>query len=440
MKLINAFLLLLATTGEQITQLAHAEKDADLERGRNNRNLRSTQSSTPMLRCTSVETQYEMLLHGNWISMPMAGGTKCCPSSTEGKIETVHMNVPCPSSVGGSTGTGASDGDQHCIYPIETKYKEFYHGEWQTRDTAGGTKCCPHLIEPKRIILQHISMDCPSNSPSSSPSTEPSTSPSDTPSDVPSASPSLAPSESIKPSAQPTRPPSPAPSSFPTLRPTWMPSDEPTSSCSASWTPLAGSAGAIDLVNLSNCDDCVEEVDLGFDFKWLGGTSTISKVHVSTNGHILINPGDADVSYDFHTIGDNNKPRIAVAQEDLDPRVAGNVYMQTFYQSAIISYEQLPFYNDDYPEDEDSGFVNAQAHLFADGRVNICFGNGYITSDRVIAAGLEGGENDNVYGGSEGAIAAPLPGSPFDSVGSTTVFPPAGKCYCFSPSTKSFYQ
>ena len=162
-------------------------------------------------------------------------------------------------------------------------------------------------------------------------------------------------------------------------------------------------------------------------------------MHVSTSGHILINPGDNDAS-NFHTIGDNNKPRIAVAQEDLDPRVAGNVYMQTFYQSAIISYEQLPFYNDDYPEDEDSGFVNAQAHLFADGRVNICFGNGYITSGNRFAAGLEGGENDNVYGGSEGAIAAPLPGSPFDSVGSTTVFPPAGKCYCFSPSTKSFYQ
>ena len=405
MKLINAFLLLLATTGEQITQLAHAEKDADLERGRNNRNLRSTQSSTPMLRCTSVETQYEMLLHGNWISMPMAGGTKCCPSSTEGKIETVHMNVPCPSSVGGSTGTGASDGDQHCIYPIETKYKEFYHGEWQTRDTAGGTKCCPHLIEPKRIILQHISMDCPSNSPSLSPSSEPSTSPSDTPSDAPSD----------------------------------VPSDVPSASCSASWTPLSGAAGAIDLVNLSNCDDCAVEVDLGFDFKWLGGTSSISKVHVSTNGHILINPGDADRSCGFHTIGDNNKPRIAVAQEDLDPRVAGNVYITNydsrFDHSAIISYEQLPFY-----QDEDSGFVNAQAHLFADGRVNICFGNGSITSGNVMAAGLEGGENDNVYGGSEGAIAAPLPGSPFDSVGSTTVFPPAGKCYCFSPSTKSFYQ
>jgi len=330
--------------------------------------------------------------------MPMAGGTKCCPSPTVGSIETVHMNDPCP-SVGGSAAVGPSEGDQHCIYPIETEYKEFYHGEWKTRYATGGTKCCPHLIEPKRIILQHISIDCPSNSPSSSPSSDPSTSPSDTPSNAPSDT----------------------------------PSDVPSASCSASWTPLSGAAGAIDLVNLSGCDDCADEVDLGFDFKWLGGTSSISKVHVSTNGHILINPGDNDRSFGFHAIGDNNNPRIAVAQEDLNPRSAGNVYIKKYGQSAIISYEQVSFW-------VNSGFLNAQAHLFADGRVNICFGNGNITPGNKIAAGLEGGENDNVYGGSEGAIAAPLPGSPFNSVGSTTVFPPEAKCYCFSPSTKSFYQ
>ena len=197
--------------------------------------------------------------------------------------------------------------------------------------------------------------------------------------------------------------------------------------------PVAGAGGAIFLVNLSNCDDCVEEVDLEFDFKWLGGTSSISKVHVSSNGHILINPGDADASFGFHTIGDNNKPRIVVAQEDLNPGVAGNVYIKKYGQSAIISYKQVPFFRN-------GGIVHAQAHLFANGRVNICFGNGSITSGNLFAAGLEGGENDNVYGGSEGAIAAPLTGSPFDSVGSTAVFPPSGKCYCFSPSTKSFYQ
>ena len=41
----------------------------------------------------------------------------------------------------------------------------------------GRWECCPHLIDPKRIILQAISSDCPSNSPSSSPSSQPSPTP-----------------------------------------------------------------------------------------------------------------------------------------------------------------------------------------------------------------------------------------------------------------------
>ena len=213
--------------------------------------------------------------------------------------------------------------------------------------------------------------------------------------------------------------------------------------CTASWTPLSGATGTIELVDLSVCDDCGQEIDLGFEFMWLGGTSTISKVYVSTNGHILINPGDNDKTYDLHAIGDNNKPRIAVAQEDLDLRssdsvTGGHLYIQKSASSIIISYEQVRF----FPR-VGSG-INAQAHIFANGRVNICFGSGSIpptTSDipNKIASGLEGGENDLVYGGSEGAIAAPLPGIPFDSDGLALVWPTANSCYCFSPSSKTWF-
>ena len=63
--------------------------------------------------------------------MAMPGGTKCCPSSTDGKIETVHISFACLSIE--ETGVGPSEGDQKCIYPVETKYKEYYNGEWQMR-------------------------------------------------------------------------------------------------------------------------------------------------------------------------------------------------------------------------------------------------------------------------------------------------------------------
>ena len=51
-------------------------------------------------------------------------------------------------------------GDQRCT-ASDTTYEEFFHGQWNTRPLAGGTKCCPHADGSKRIILQHMSFDCP---------------------------------------------------------------------------------------------------------------------------------------------------------------------------------------------------------------------------------------------------------------------------------------
>ena len=321
--------------------------------------------------------------------------------------------VPVPFEAKTLRGLQMSDGlgDQRC--KGQFAFEEYWDNRWVERPLAPGTQCCPYLDGSKKIIPTSTALaGCPTNTPTDSPT--------DFPSD--------------------------APTNTPTDSPTDFPSDAPSASCPASWTPLAGATNAIKLANISECDDCVEEVDLGFNFKWLGGTSTISKVHVSSNGQILINPGDDDTSWYRQEIGDNDKPRIAVAQEDMDSRTfrgnnGGNVYLKTFPGFAIISFEMIRFFP------YKGRGINAQAHLFADGRVNICYGTGRIDysggdddcfSDS-IAAGIEGGENDDVYAGSEGAVVAPLPGNPFNSRGVATVWPTANSCYCFSPSTKTWF-
>lgn len=52
-------------------------------------------------------------------------------------------------------------GDQRCTASDTAKYEEFFHGQWNTRPLAGGTKCCPHVDGSKKITMQIMSQDCP---------------------------------------------------------------------------------------------------------------------------------------------------------------------------------------------------------------------------------------------------------------------------------------
>lgn len=268
-------------------------------------------------------------------------------------------------------------GDQRC--KSDSIFEEYWNNQWIERDVSPGTKCCAHVDDPKRITLQHATFDCPT----------------------------------------------------------------PASACTASYTPLAEDADAEMITDLSDEDDCAEEVDLGFDFKWLGGTNTISSVHVSTNGQISINPGDDNYSYDETIIGDFGAPRIALAFEDLDPgeTESGKVYIKRSATSATISFENVQFYS------RNGDGINVQAHLYSNGEVNICFGAGdmtvppanpygyddYYYANNAFISGLEGGVNDEVYGGT-GAVAAPLTGEPFMMGGISEEWPTEGSCYCFNPA------
>ena len=169
----------------------------------------------------------------------------------------------------------------------------------------------------------------------------------------------------------------------------------------------------------------------------MGGTNSISKVHVSTNGQILINPGDDNGYYNDDDFDSSDNPRIAVALENLFRGNDGNIFMLKDGSLAIISYEGNGFNSEEYFDDPNY-FVNAQAHLFADGRVNICYGGtGRIPDGDKIMAGLNGGgEEDEIYEGE--SVLAPLPGSPFDAQGIATDWPTVNSCYCFSPSAQAW--
>jgi hypothetical protein len=285
-------------------------------------------------------------------------------------ILSILLFSSAPASIEAKMLRGLAElGDQRC--KSDSIFEEYWNNQWFERGVSLGTKCCPHVDDPKRITLYHEGLDCPA----------------------------------------------------------------PTPSCTASYSLLAGDLDAEDITELSGKDDATVEVDLGFDFKWLGGTNTTSSVHVSSNGQIVTNPGDDSDCYDPYDIGTVEFPRIAVSNADLN-LIDGNVYIKRSATSTVISYENAKFLGRDE-------IFNVQAHLFPNGNVNICFGEGDINTDPTayknkFVSGLEGGENDELYGGP--LVAAPIPGAPFNDVGITSEWPTVGSCYCFTPEMGAFVR
>jgi hypothetical protein len=68
-------------------------------------------------------------------------------------------------AMGTSTVTGsATTGDQRCA-ANGMEYEEFYNDQWNPRELAPGTKCCPNSSDGgKTIMMQFIDSDCPSSS------------------------------------------------------------------------------------------------------------------------------------------------------------------------------------------------------------------------------------------------------------------------------------
>jgi hypothetical protein len=126
------------------------------------------------------------------------------------------------------------------------------------------------------------------------------------------------------------------------------------------------------------------------------------------------------------TIDGSGVPRISVAHEDLDPAngnsgaILSQAFTTTTPNSIIISYEDVEFF-------PSGGYVNAQAELFDDGRVNICQGPMNTDANSVrnsVAAGLEDESVSLTF-------PAPLPGFSPVGVWSGGVNDDASKCACY---------
>ena len=189
-------------------------------------------------------------------------------------------------------------------------------------------------------------------------------------------------------------------------------------SCSA-YSTISGDPSAVILNTISNCDDCTELVALPFTFSWWGDTP-ITDVQVSSNGQINIDSTDTGsncCSADPVEVGGAyTNPRIAVAQEDLDPGDAGEVYTLDTGTSFIVEYNTVFWPN--------VGTVNAQVEMFPNGNVELRWGSGDTAGTNSIAAGVED-DTRSV------PAATPATGSPFTAGGVTDTFP-TGQCRLFT--------
>ena len=141
------------------------------------------------------------------------------------------------------------------------------------------------------------------------------------------------------------------------------------------------------LFDISNTDDGTESVTLPFLFQWRGQVN-YTQVLVDSNGAVFPGGDRSDAeSYQLHPVelgGSYSVPRIAVWQQDLDPSIAGNIYVAIVDGVFVISWEGVP-HIDGLP---DNG-LNFQVALHAGGNIEIRWGDGNPNEDVSGAAGIE---------------------------------------------------
>lgn len=149
----------------------------------------------------------------------------------------------------------------------------------------------------------------------------------------------------------------------------------------------AGRPNVNTLVNITNCDDCHQLVDLprDFIFMWLG-TYPVTKIYVTANGYINI---DKDTNPSERYTWDGSASPIAapaspaarglpsgisVAHEDLHPSATAGAAVLTYFDelagSFTVSYQNVTFWTGGTPQ----GNMNVQAVLWTDGTIDIRWG------------------------------------------------------------------
>jgi hypothetical protein len=212
-----------------------------------------------------------------------------------------------------------------------------------------------------------------------------------------------------------------------------VPTDTPTSYASPStgFVSIANKFGANRLPNVSECDDCTESVALPFFHMWSIDAYPISSLEVSSNGRIFVN----DCGLEGQTCGIIN-----VISTDLDPGLteSGGVWtFDAFLYSDDVGFDETNNANADSSDFHFGAFiiswenvpiccrdellvVNAQVHIYPNGRIDMCWGAGEdeITFTSSIQDLIDG-------------IFLPATGALFDGTGQTLGSYPSYTCQTF---------
>jgi hypothetical protein len=191
----------------------------------------------------------------------------------------------------------------------------------------------------------------------------------------------------------------------PQARPTTAPTATYTTITSTSaFVPLSGRPGASVLEQASTCDECQETIQLPFRYTYLG-TYPVRELDVSSNGRIYINDCGIDdtacavlnvVFADLLPQYTNNTGAIWVYDASADVAGDERAWKQQVIEpdlpwgAYIISWESIPFCCELVHADDSTFFayVSAQAHIYPNGRIDMCWGDGYLPSDQSITASI----------------------------------------------------
>ena len=219
----------------------------------------------------------------------------------------------------------------------------------------------------------------------------------------------------------------------PSLVPSPMSSSTPTLTAAATFNSIANAPGARRLQRVSNCDDCEEQVDLPFRFNWRGSCRFAARqITVSSDGYLNFECG---VGFGFVCA------EVWAAKGDLNPSARGDVWIQ-WKQDArrrtdeddwdcleeepnegeeegglVISWENVSLVSD--PQSS----INAQVTLFANGAIEICWGESNKRENESLMMGAYDFERNEIY------PADQRPG--FDSDGIVTYGWPSNRCQRF---------
>ncbi|MDM7323011.1 MAG: hypothetical protein P3W87_007050, partial [Gammaproteobacteria bacterium] len=122
------------------------------------------------------------------------------------------------------------------------------------------------------------------------------------------------------------------------------------------------------------CDDCAQQINIGFDFPFAG--DRFDKLHVSSNGLISLLAGVNN--YNNTDIPTSSQDKLSSALimpywDDLNPRAGGNITYATLGSAPnrrlVISWNNVPHYSS-------GGSYSFQAILYENGEIKFQYGSG----------------------------------------------------------------